>query len=79
MAITFTPVELDTGNGDRRGLLVLSDGKLTAVLSCLDKAHGQAAGKWFVETTFRPMRLAATRIYASPEDFADALRGGGPS
>ena len=74
MPITFTPVELDTGSGDRSGLVVFNDGRLTAVLSCLDDVHGEAAGQWFVEATFRPMRLSASRTYATPEAFADAFR-----
>lgn len=74
MAITFSPVELDTGDGDRSGLEVFNDGKLIAILSCLDDAHGETAGKWFVEATFRPMQLVATRTYATPDAFADVVR-----
>ena len=77
MAITFNPVELDSGSWDRNGLAVFNDGKLTAVLSCLDDVHGEAAGKWFVEATFCPMNLNASRTYATPEAFADAVRGMG--
>lgn len=73
MAITFTPVELDTANGDRRGLLVFSDGKLTAVMCCLDEGHGDEAGRWFVETTFRNIQLVSSHTYDSPEAFAVSL------
>lgn len=74
MAVTFSPVELDTGNGDRTGLTVFNNGKLVAILSCLDAGHGDAAGKWFVEATFRPMQVVATRTYATPDAFADVIR-----
>jgi len=73
MTITFRPVELDTRNGDQAGLLVFDQGKLTAVLCCLDDGHGDEAGRWFVETTFRHVRLVPSRTYESPDAFADAL------
>ncbi len=70
---TFSPVELDTGNGDQTGLLVFDEGKLTAVLCRLDDSHGSEEGKWFVELTFRHMPLVASRTYDSPQAFAAAL------
>lgn len=70
MALTFTPVELDTRNGDRTGLLVFDQGRLTAVLCRLDADHGEQAGRWFVEADFRGSRGSRSRIYESPEAFA---------
>lgn len=73
MNITFEPVELDTGHGDRQGLLVFTDGRLTGVLSRLDAGHGDLSGRWFLETSFREVRPSQSRTYDSPEAFSKAL------
>jgi hypothetical protein len=74
MAITFTPVELDTRNGDRTGLLVFDEGRLAAVLCRLDADHGDQAGRWFVETIFHEACGAQSQTFESPEEFAASLR-----
>lgn len=76
MAITFEPVELDTRQGDRSGMLVYVDGRLAAVLCCLDEDHGALAGQWFVEKTFHEIGPLSSRTYESPAAFAEALRPG---
>jgi hypothetical protein len=70
MSISFTPVELDTRHGDRTGLLAFNQGRLIAVLSCLDAGHGGQSGRWFVEAIFREIGLDRSQTYESPETFA---------
>jgi hypothetical protein len=73
MTVTFEPVELDTAQGDRTGMLVFADGRLLAVLSRLDADHGDLAGRWFVEAAFREISPLPSRTYESPTGFAEAL------
>ena len=55
MPITFQPITLDSETDDRDAVLMLRDGRLVAVLTCLSDMHGVLAGRWFVEAAFRPM------------------------
>jgi len=53
--ITVQPIRIATASEDETGLLVLIDRRLAAVLTRLDAAcHGEARGRWFVETGFGP-------------------------
>lgn len=52
MDLTLQPVRVRTGSEDERGLLVFADGALVAVLVCLSDAHGEDAGRWFLEAGF---------------------------
>jgi hypothetical protein len=52
MTIKFTPVTLDSGAHDNEAMLLFRDGKLLAVLSCLDHIHEEMQGWWYVETIF---------------------------
>jgi hypothetical protein len=51
MNIEFRPIEL-LHEHDVVGRLVLIDGKLAGVLAQLSDAHGDSAGKWFLECGF---------------------------
>ena len=67
------PVDLDTRHGDRTGVLVFAEGRLAAILCRLDPQHGDLAGRWFVEKTFRELNLAST-TFESPDAFAEVLK-----
>ncbi len=51
--ITLQPIPVMTGSQDHEGRLVLVNGQLAAVLVRLsDEVHGEARGRWFLETGF---------------------------
>ena len=51
--ITLQPIPVMTGSQDQDGRLVLAGGQLVAVLVRLsDEMHGEARGRWFLETGF---------------------------
>lgn len=52
MPLTYEPVTLDASHGDVEGRLVYRDGRLLAIATRLSEAHGEAAGRWFVEVVF---------------------------
>jgi hypothetical protein len=66
MTLSFQPIELSTRGPDCDGMLVLSDGRLIAVLSRLSDIHGALAGRWYVEAAFRDLPT-------TPEETFDSL------
>jgi hypothetical protein len=50
--ITFQPVTLHNDHGEDQGMLAFSGNRLIAVLTHLDKWHGDLDGHWFVEARF---------------------------
>ena len=69
MAASFQEVTLDTGDDDDRAVLVLRDGRLTAVLTHLSAMHDELAGMWFVETLFGKRPPKPQHIFAHPDEF----------
>lgn len=70
MATSFQEITLDSGGADERAVLVLRDGRLTAVLSHLSAMHDEMAGMWFVETMFGAPPPKPRHTFADPADFA---------
>lgn len=66
MKLELKPIEL--AEDDNEGRLVLHDGRLLAVLSCLSDQHAANAGQWFIECGFGPVS-GAERYF---EDLAEA-------
>ena len=69
MAFTFEDITLDTGGTDERAILVLRDGRVTAILSRLSEMHEELAGHWFVETMFGASPSVHQHVFADPEAF----------
>jgi hypothetical protein len=69
MAASFQEITLDTGDGDDRAVLVLRDGRLTAVLSRLGAMHDEMAGLWFVEAVFGTPPTDLRHTFGDPGDF----------
>jgi hypothetical protein len=76
MAASFQEITLDTWNDDDRAVLVLRDGRLTAVLSRLSAMHDELAGMWFVETLFGTPPAKPQHIFAHPDEFIAWLEAG---
>lgn len=73
MSVSFEAITLDTGDDDDRAVLVLRDGRLTAVLSRLSAMHEELAGQWFVEAMFGPTLNAQQHVFADPDEFVSWL------
>lgn len=67
MSATSTiPLKIRTGSADANGLLMLLDGQLIAILVELtDQIHGQACGRWALETTFGLFNISAPETFAN--------------
>jgi len=50
--VVLQPIEVDTGSPDRKGMLVIANGLLVAVLVRLDAPEHETPGHWFLEATF---------------------------
>jgi hypothetical protein len=72
-SFAFRAVQLDADHGDQDAVLVLRDGRLTAVLCRLGPMHDALAGRWFVEAMFAHHPLLNGRTFAAPQDFAASL------
>lgn len=70
MRTSFQDVMLDTRDADDRAVLVLRDGRLTAVLSHLSAMHDEMAGMWFVEALFGAPPPWSRHMFADPQEFA---------
>ena len=74
MSITsFQNIRLATDNGDEEAVLVLRDGRLSAVLCRLGDMHGAVAGEWFVEATFGVSIFAIQQTFSTPAAFSQWL------
>lgn len=51
MTLEMHPIRLDH-ESDTEGMLVMREGRLTAILTKLSDTHGDRAGEWFVECAF---------------------------
>lgn len=62
----FKPVKVATGSADEEGRLVLSEGKLIAVLVRLDDPnHGPAVGQWSLEAGFNGVDSTKPPLFAN--------------
>lgn len=77
MAASFQEIVLDTGDADDRAVLVLREGRLTAVLSQLGAIHEEIAGTWFVEAMFGVSPFKPKHTFARPDDFVAWLESEG--
>jgi hypothetical protein len=66
---SYQRITLDTGGTDDRAVLVLREGRLTAVLSHLGAMHDELAGMWFLETMFGTPPSTPRHMFADPEEF----------
>lgn len=59
---SFVPTTLDSDTPDSEAVMILRDGRLLAVASCLSGIHGALAGHWYIESAFRglPYRVDTT-------------------
>lgn len=75
MTVTWQPITLDTDGVDDEAVLVLRNGRLAAILTCLGDIHGDAAGQWFVEMIFgsSPSVGRTNHIFATPAEFASLI------
>ena len=66
-------------HGDERAMLVFRDQRLMAIVSCLGAAHGEEAGRWFVEAVFVDLESGIRDTFATLSDvetrFAEAATG----
>lgn len=69
MAASYQEITLDTGDGDDQAVLVLRDGRLTAVLARLGAMHDDMAGMWFVEALFGTPPSNSRHMFGDPGDF----------
>lgn len=69
MTALFQDITLDTGDNDERAVLVMRDGRLTAILSRLSEMHEELAGQWFVEAMFGISPNSQRHVFADPEEF----------
>lgn len=72
---SYQRIILDTHGTDDQGVLVLREGRLTAVLSHLSEMHNEMAGMWYLEMLFGKTPLKPRHMFASPEDFVIWLDG----
>jgi|TARA_R100000501_G_scaffold14813_2_gene26889 hypothetical protein len=74
MSISFKQIDINTGSQDTHGMLVLSAGRLVAVLCRLDDvAHGDKRGTWHVETVFG-MRQMPPETFPNLDSAAEWVR-----
>jgi hypothetical protein len=69
MAPSFQDITLDTNGTDDQAVLVLREGRVTAVLSHLGEIYGDMAGMWFLETMFATPPSLPRHMFADPEAF----------
>ena len=69
MTVSFQEVVLDTRDVDDTAILVLRDGRLTAVLSRLGAMHEENEGQWFVEALFGAAPASMQHVFADPAEF----------
>jgi hypothetical protein len=77
MTALFQEITLDTGDADDRAVLVLRDGRLTAVLSHLSSMHDEMAGMWFVEALFGKPPPKPRHTFSDPDEFVAWLETAG--
>lgn len=69
------PVQVRTGSADKNGMLMLLDDQLIVVLVELsDKIHGEACGRWALESTFGLFNPSAPETFASIDQAWDWIR-----
>jgi len=76
MNTSFQEIMLNTDDTER-AVLVLSDGRLMAVLSHLGAMHEDMAGMWYVEARFGDSVPQSRHIFADPQEFVEWLDEGG--
>ncbi len=74
--ISFEPVILDASHDDVEGQLVYREGRLLAVATRLGEAHGDAAGRWFVEALFNDKADPLHETFASLAEVGERLAAG---
>lgn len=62
-----------TGSTDTDGCLLLSEGRLCAVLVRLAEDHGRLAGRWHLEAGFGPCESRG-EVFANLEEAEDWVR-----
>lgn len=77
MTIRLEPATLDSECGDSEARLVLRDGRLVAIISCLGDLHGALIGRWFVEAVFGDHPLTIGQMFESPDALAASLAPAG--
>lgn len=70
---SYKPITLDTNGTDDQGMLVLCEGRLTAILSHLSAIHDEMAGLWYLEMMFGKSPAKPRYTFANPEEFVDWL------
>lgn len=75
MTASYQGITLDTGGIDDQAVLVLREGRLTAVLSRLGAMHDDLVGKWSVEALFVAPPPWPRNIFADPDEFVAWLDG----
>ena len=69
MTSSFQDITLDTDGTDDRAVLVLREGRLTAILSHLGALHGEKAGMWYLETMFGAPPAMPRHMFEDPKEF----------
>lgn len=71
-SLRLRPVEILTDSGDNDGRLVLTKGRLVAVLVQLaDQAHAELVGSWFLEAGFGPCGTVTAPVFKSLDEAQD--------
>jgi hypothetical protein len=52
---SFVNTALDSDTPDSEAVMILRDGRLLAVASCLSLMHGALEGRWYIEASFRTL------------------------
>lgn len=64
-SLTFKPVTLDVSHGDEEAMLVYRGDRLAAVVTRLGVSHEEAAGRWFIESSFSDEHSALHKTFGS--------------
>ncbi len=71
-SLRLRPVAILTSSGDKDARLVLTKGRLVAVLVRLaDQAHADLVGSWFLEAGFGPCGAVAAPVFGSLDEALD--------
>ncbi len=71
-SLLLSPVAILTGSDDEEGRLVLTNGRLVAVLVRLtDKVHAELVSSWYLEAGFGPCSQVTAPVFKSLDEARD--------
>ncbi|GLS46982.1 hypothetical protein [Methylobacterium brachythecii] len=72
--VVLQPIAVDTDSSDCKGMLVLANGMLVAVLVQLNHSEEKQKGRWFIEAGFGRLRDLRQRPFDTLDDATRWLR-----